>query len=292
MRSDTAVTSVIVYDGACAFCRKAIEGIRKRDRKRQFRYLPRQTPGLDEKYPELALANFDTGMRLIQPDGTVHIGADAIYVISSKLPFFRWFAWTYQVPLIKAVTRGIYSWVATNRLKLSRYCNSHCEITAEADLVSENNAASYVSVYQFLISIIIVLVIGLHLWADAAKAVARSSWMGDRSWPFLAYGMYRQSYQPGTIQTTKRRIIALTNGRGELEVNRSMVGMARQALHQHYVNDMIGGNPTAASRLAARINLDREDPITAFRVESETYTITAEGVVTGGKQSTIYPAAK
>src|SRR5262249_18952543 len=107
MRRDVPVTSVIVYDGACAFCRQAIDAIRHRDRKKQFLYFPWQTPGLDEKYPDLAIGNFDTGMRLIESDGTMHIGADAIYVIASRLPYFRWFAWTYRLPLIKAVTRRI-----------------------------------------------------------------------------------------------------------------------------------------------------------------------------------------
>jgi predicted DCC family thiol-disulfide oxidoreductase YuxK len=292
MRRDTAATSVIVYDGACAFCRQAIDAIRHRDREKQFLYFARQTPGLDEKHPELAIGNFNTGMRLIEPDGTMYIGADAVYVISSRLPYFRWFAWTYQLPLINSVARRIYSWIAANRLKLSGYCNDSCEIATDAQVVSKSNAADHMSLYQILISIIILLVIALHAWADAAKVIVRSSWMGDRSWPFLAYGMYRQSYRPGVIRATKERIIGVTAGNIELEVTPVIAGLGGQALARHYIGPIRNGDPSAPWRLAQRINLDRQDPIVAFRVEKETYAITDTGVVTEGKQAMTYPVTK
>jgi predicted DCC family thiol-disulfide oxidoreductase YuxK len=291
MTSDTLVKSVIVYDGACAFCRRAIEAIRQRDRNDQFIYFVRQTPGLDEKYPELAIGNFDTGMRLIEPNGTIRIGADAIYVIASKLPYFRCLAWTYQLPLVNGVTQRIYSWVAANRLKLSRHCGDSCEVTADSQLPSKRNTMVHVPRYRIAISVIILLILGLHLWADAAKAL-RSSWMGDKSWPFLAYGMYRQSYKPGIIRATKQHIIAITARKKEIELNRSTVGMGGQALYQHFIDEMIGGNPIAAARLADRINLDRTDPVIAFRMQSESYAITDDGVITEGKRSMVYPVTE
>ena len=81
--SETAEKSVIVYDGACALCRRAVEAIRQRDPNQQFVYFARQTPGLDEKYPAVAIGNFDTGMRFIEPDGTMHIGACLLYTSPS-----------------------------------------------------------------------------------------------------------------------------------------------------------------------------------------------------------------
>ena len=149
----------------------------------------------------------------------------------------------------------------------------------------------HVSRDQITISVIILLILGLHLWADAAKAL-HSSWMGDKSWPFLAYGMYRQSYKPGIIRATKQHVIAITTRKKEIELNRMMVGMGGQALYQHFIGDMIGGNSTTTIRLAERINLDRTDPIIAFRVESESYAITDAGVITEGKRSMTYPVTE
>jgi predicted DCC family thiol-disulfide oxidoreductase YuxK len=114
---------VIIYDGDCAFCRRSIALIQRRDRDNHFEYLPRQEPGLEGRFPQIAEGDFDTGMRLIEPDQTVHVGADAIYRIARKLPYYRRWAWMYKVPVIRGVTRRVYAWVAKNRLKLSKVCD-------------------------------------------------------------------------------------------------------------------------------------------------------------------------
>jgi len=113
---------VIVYDGDCAFCRRSVALIRRRDRDGRFEYVPRQEPGLEERFPQIAEGDFDTGMRLIEPDQTVHVGADAIYRIARKLPYYRRWAWMYHMPVIRGLSRRVYAWVAKNRLKLSRVC--------------------------------------------------------------------------------------------------------------------------------------------------------------------------
>lgn len=281
---------LIVYDGACAFCQRSIAAIRQRDRQGQFVYLPRQTPGLEERYPQLAVGDFETGMRLIEPDGTMHIGADAIHQIASRLPSLRWAAWMYHVPIVHAVTRRIYSWVAANRMKLSRHCGETCVIgTDDGHAESLHRVRAYTKTPQFLISTVILLVLGLHIVADLAKTVNSSSWIGSQSWPFLAYGMYRKSYGPRIIRTTKHHIIGVTTGGEELEIVPNIVGLRAQALHQHFVKPMLKGNSSAARRLAGRINVDRRDPVIAFRVESEAYAIAESGIVKEDKQSMTYP---
>jgi len=116
--------SLVVYDGDCAFCRASVEQVRRRDREGIFEYVPRRTEWLDERYPELATQDFNTGMRLIEPDGQIHVGMDAVYRISSQLPIWRWFSWLYRLPVINQVAKRAYAWVAANRMKLSRYCDS------------------------------------------------------------------------------------------------------------------------------------------------------------------------
>jgi predicted DCC family thiol-disulfide oxidoreductase YuxK len=115
---------IVVYDGQCAFCRSSIDRIRRRDRHQQFCYVPREAPGLEERFPAVAEGDFNAGMRLIEPDGTIHVGSDAIFHIASHLPWFRWFAWTYKLPVFGFVTRKCYAWVAANRMKLSKYCDT------------------------------------------------------------------------------------------------------------------------------------------------------------------------
>lgn len=290
---DVAGAILVVYDGACAFCRRSIAAIQQRDRHGQFVYLPRETPGLEERYPQLALGDFDTGMRVIEPDGTMHIGADAIYQIATRLPYFRWCAWMYHLPYTRGLARRIYAWVAANRMKLSRYCDETCGISTDLGHVdSIHNVHTYIKSPQFLISIVILLVIGLHIIANLARTINVSAAMGLRSWPFLAYGMYRKSYGPGIIRKTKHNIVGVTARGEELEVVPNIVGLQWQALYKHYVNPMRSGNSSRARRLADRINLDREDPIVAFRVESETYTISDSGIVREDQQPVTYPVER
>ena len=69
----------------------------------------------------------------------------------------------------------------------------------------------------------------------------------------------------------------------------NIVGLRRQALYQHFVKPMLRGNLSATRQLADRINVDRQDPVIAFRVESESYAIADSGIVKGDKQSMTYP---
>ncbi len=120
---------VIVYDGQCRFCQKQVERIRRWDSRSRFEYVPRQTPGLDERFPQLAQGDFNTGMRLIGEAGSVYVGADAVYQIATRLPRSRWIAWVYRVPVLHQLARGLYAWVAKNRQSLGGSCeDGACQI--------------------------------------------------------------------------------------------------------------------------------------------------------------------
>jgi predicted DCC family thiol-disulfide oxidoreductase YuxK len=118
---------VIIFDGQCPFCQKQIARIRARDPRNIFEYTPRQTPGLDQRFPILTQGDFNTGMRLIRPDGTIAVGADAVYEIARQLPAYRAAAWLYRVPVLKQIFRGLYAWVAKNRYKLAEKSGQVCD---------------------------------------------------------------------------------------------------------------------------------------------------------------------
>jgi len=121
--------SVVVYDGECGFCRTQVERIRDMDRNHEFECVPFQTPGLEERFPQLANVDFNTGMRLIMPDGRTHVGADAIQQIAVRLPVWRRLAWLYHVPILHGLSQWAYAWVARHRMRLSGTCKScACEV--------------------------------------------------------------------------------------------------------------------------------------------------------------------
>lgn len=120
---------VIVYDGQCPFCLKQIERIKLRDAHGLFEYVPRQDPSLTDRFPPLAEQDFNTGMRLVQPDGRIHVGADAVYQIARQLPGWQSIAWLYRVPILHGLARLTYRWIAANRQRLGQTCdNGMCQI--------------------------------------------------------------------------------------------------------------------------------------------------------------------
>jgi predicted DCC family thiol-disulfide oxidoreductase YuxK len=185
---------LLVYDGNCGFCRRGIAAVPRRDRSAQFIYLPRQTPGIEERYPQLGIGDFEKGMRLIEPDGTMHIGADAIYQIASRLPYFRRFSWLYHLPVARCLTRRLYAWIAANRMKLSQYCknDSTCELFTVTENMHTKGEVPGFWKYpcKISISIFILLVIGSH-----ALPVLQEL-LGHRQtfWPIMAWGMYRYAH--------------------------------------------------------------------------------------------------
>ena len=116
--SEAAQRLVVVYDGECAFCRRQIAQLHRYDRHGRFQCVPRQTPGLTGRFPALGEGGFDTGMRLIMPDGQIYVGADSLYQVARRLPIFRWFAWPYRVPGVHALARAGYHWIAARRRSL------------------------------------------------------------------------------------------------------------------------------------------------------------------------------
>ncbi len=112
----------IVYDGQCRFCLRQVDRIRGRDRAGVFDFMPKQTPGLAERFPQLAGEDFNTGLRLVDVDGRVHVGADGVYEIARRLPVWRSAAWLYRVPGLRQIFRGLYGLVARNRYRLAGRC--------------------------------------------------------------------------------------------------------------------------------------------------------------------------
>ena len=112
----------LVYDGNCAFCRRWVARIARRDRGGTFEFVARQTEGLTARFPKLLEGDFNTGMRLITPDDVIHVGADAAYQIARRLRYWHRIAWLYHVPGIHLLTRTVYAWVAAHRQSLNNDC--------------------------------------------------------------------------------------------------------------------------------------------------------------------------
>jgi predicted DCC family thiol-disulfide oxidoreductase YuxK len=118
----------VVYDGECAFCRSQVARIRRMAGEGAFEFVPSRSSELYARFPQLQGENLNSGMRLVEPDGRTHVGADAVYAIARRLRGWRWIAWLYRVPGLHWVARSIYGWIAANRHRLGAVCETEaCE---------------------------------------------------------------------------------------------------------------------------------------------------------------------
>jgi hypothetical protein len=135
------------------------------------------------------------------------------------------------------------------------------------------------------ISLFILLVIALH----AVPVV--SAGLRKRIWPFMEWGMYKDSRPPGPIQTVKKRIIGVTLTGQQETVTPKFLGSSRFGLHGLYERPMWRGDSSAAQNLFRRLNAGRKDPFVVLRLESETYTLTDTGVARERNPAITYHAS-
>jgi predicted DCC family thiol-disulfide oxidoreductase YuxK len=109
----------VIYDGECGYCRKQMNRMRGRDFRRQFAFVPSGAPDLIERFPQLAGEDFNLGLRMVEPDGRVHVGADAVYQVARRLSGTRWIAWVFRAPGIAWLARRVYAKIAARRHRLS-----------------------------------------------------------------------------------------------------------------------------------------------------------------------------
>src|SRR5262245_51251805 len=110
---------LLVFDGDCDFCRRWIVRWRFATGD-QVDYVPFQNPEITERFPEIKRASFEEAVHLIEPDGKVSRGAEAVFRSLAQVPHKRWFLWFYQkVPGVAPVTEFAYRFVAEHRRPFS-----------------------------------------------------------------------------------------------------------------------------------------------------------------------------
>ncbi len=125
------------------------------------------------------------------------------------------------------------------------------------------------------VSVLIVLAVGLH----AVPAVTRPG-QQQVLWPFLVWGMYKESRPPGPVTADKRRLVAVTERGQREEVTSNLSGLSRPTLGRSFIQPMMAGDSSAARRLLRRLNDARPtDRFVELRLEIERYTIADSGLV-------------
>ena len=106
---------LMIFDDDCNFCRRWIARWRRATGDR-VEYLAARDPRVAAEFPEIPRENFTASVQLIERDGSVYGGAEAVFRSLAVAPHRRGMLWAYRrVPGVASVTEWFYRLVATHR---------------------------------------------------------------------------------------------------------------------------------------------------------------------------------
>lgn len=109
---------LLIYDGGCTFCRAWIEGWRDATGDRVEYATSEQASPL---FPEIAPERFAAAVVLVDCDGAVYDGAEAVARVLDLMPRRRWLVWLYRhMPGARLAAEFGYRVVAARRATFSR----------------------------------------------------------------------------------------------------------------------------------------------------------------------------
>src|SRR5947207_9203132 len=104
---------LIIWDGECHFCWRWIERWREITRD-AVDYATSQESA--ERFPEIPREQFERSLIYIETDGSVFLGAEAVFRSLRCRSSRKWLAWSYDhVPGFAAVSESLYRIIAFNR---------------------------------------------------------------------------------------------------------------------------------------------------------------------------------
>ena len=107
--------AVLIYDGECSVCRKAVEWIRARARPGRFEFLSLHSGELAQRFPHLDPAACRRGAHLLLPGGSVRIGEQGAPEVLDRIPGYRWAAGCLRLPGAGLLSRAAYRFLARRR---------------------------------------------------------------------------------------------------------------------------------------------------------------------------------
>src|SRR5438105_11480484 len=84
---------LLIWDGECHFCRRWVEGWREATGD-MVDYVPFQQVG--DRFSEIPREKFERAATLIEPDGAVYSGAQAVFRALRCRSSRQWLSWSYD----------------------------------------------------------------------------------------------------------------------------------------------------------------------------------------------------
>lgn len=110
---------VLIYDGDCNFCRRWVA---RWSHVTGGRVDTLPSVEVSSLFPNISSEQFQASIQLVEPDGSVYEGAEAVFRTLACHPNYSWPLWLYQrVPGVAGVTEFLYRFVARHRATFSRW---------------------------------------------------------------------------------------------------------------------------------------------------------------------------
>ena len=104
---------LLLYDGACGFCRAWVDRWRRVTGGR-VRFAPYQEA--DARCAPIPPGDLERAVHLVEPDGRITRGAEAVVRSLATVPGQGWALWMYRfIPGAAALGEAGYAWVARHR---------------------------------------------------------------------------------------------------------------------------------------------------------------------------------
>ncbi len=123
---------VLIYDGECAFCQRAVQWVQARDTGGAIEYLPCQDPSRPERFPHISTEQCLESMQFIAVTGETHSAERAFPHLLAYLPGWRWMGKLFRIPGVQALARPAYALIARNRYAISGLIRHKDPATGEA----------------------------------------------------------------------------------------------------------------------------------------------------------------
>jgi predicted DCC family thiol-disulfide oxidoreductase YuxK len=109
--------TILFWDGDCHFCRRWVERW-KETTLGAVDYVPLQQ--IDDRFSEIPREDLQRAATLIEPDGVVHSGAQAVFRALRSRSSRKWLSWSYDhVPGFAALSEMSYRLISRNRRSAS-----------------------------------------------------------------------------------------------------------------------------------------------------------------------------
>lgn len=111
---------MLIYDGSCPVCSKAVSWIKENQRPGAFELVPCQSDDVAARFPRVERAACMRAMHLILPDGSTLSGEQAMPEIVKRLEKYSRAAGLFRIAGAQPLSRAFYRWFADRRYSIAR----------------------------------------------------------------------------------------------------------------------------------------------------------------------------